>query len=47
MGQESKPATYPIVTIVETRVEDKYKILEERLRVVEGFNIFGVDIVGM
>lgn len=47
MAQESKPVAYPAATIGETRVEDKYKILEERLRVIEGFNIFEVDVVGM
>ncbi|XP_050915598.1 uncharacterized protein LOC127130672 [Lathyrus oleraceus] len=29
------------------RVKDNYKILEERLKVVEGFNIFRVDVMGM
>lgn len=45
--QESKPVAHPNVTIGETRVEDKYRILEERMKVVEGFNIFEVDVRGM
>lgn len=47
MAQESKLAAHPAVTIKETKAEDKYKILEERMGVIEGFNIFGVDVVGM
>lgn len=45
MVQENKPAAYPIITIEEPKVDDKYKILEERLKVVEGFNVFGVDVM--
>lgn len=40
---ENKPVSHPITTMGEPMVDDKYKTLEERLRVVEGFNIFGVD----
>ncbi|XP_050909908.1 uncharacterized protein LOC127123750 [Lathyrus oleraceus] len=47
MVQESKPAAHPAATIGETRAEDKYKTLEERLKVVKGFNIFGLDVMGM
>ncbi|XP_050920378.1 uncharacterized protein LOC127138015 [Lathyrus oleraceus] len=38
---------HPAAIIGETRVDDKYKILEERLKVVEWFNVFGVDDRGM
>lgn len=47
MVHESKPGTHPAVTIGETRTKDKYKILEERVKVVEGFSIFEVDVMGM
>ncbi|XP_050909539.1 uncharacterized protein LOC127123358 [Lathyrus oleraceus] len=47
MDQKNKLATHPVTTIGEPRVDKKYKILEERLRVVEGFNIFGVDAIEM
>lgn len=47
MVQESKPATHPATTIRVTRTEDKYRILVERLKEIEGFNIFGVDDMGM
>lgn len=29
------------------KVDDKYKVLEEKLRVVEGFNVFGADALDM
>lgn len=45
--QESKPASHPAAIIRETMVDDKYKILEERLKVVKGFNVFEVDALGM
>lgn len=45
--QESKPVTHPAIIIREPRVSDKYKILEERLKVTEGFNIFGVEVMEM
>ncbi|KAI5439356.1 hypothetical protein KIW84_024943 [Lathyrus oleraceus] len=35
MVQESKPAAHPAATIGETRAEDKYKTLEERLKIIE------------
>lgn len=47
MVQESKPTAHLVAIISETRVHDKYKILEERLKVVEGFNVFGVNVMGM
>ncbi|XP_050908914.1 uncharacterized protein LOC127122656 [Lathyrus oleraceus] len=47
MVQESKPVTHFSATTGETRTEDKYKTLEERLKVIEGFSIFGVDAMGM
>lgn len=35
-----------LTTVVEGPMDDvKYKVLEERLRVMEGFNIFGFDAV--
>ncbi|XP_050915772.1 uncharacterized protein LOC127130854 [Lathyrus oleraceus] len=45
--KHSRPFTHSAATIGETRTEDKYKILEERLKVIEGFSIFGVDAMGM
>lgn len=47
MVQESKPVTHSDATVGETRTKDKYKVLEERLKVIEGFNIFGVDAMRM
>ncbi|XP_050914773.1 uncharacterized protein LOC127129670 [Lathyrus oleraceus] len=46
MVQENKPVTHSDATVGETRTEDKYKVLEERLEMIEGFNIFGVDAMG-
>ncbi|KAI5428922.1 hypothetical protein KIW84_033784 [Lathyrus oleraceus] len=43
MVQEIKPATRLSAILRETRTDDKYKILEERLKVVEGFNILEVE----
>lgn len=45
MVQESKPDAHPAAIIGEPRVGDKYKILEEKLKVVEGFNVFRVDVM--
>ncbi|XP_050897055.1 uncharacterized protein LOC127103857 [Lathyrus oleraceus] len=47
MVQESKLTNHPTTIMGETRVDDKYKILEERLNVVEEFSVFGVDAMGM
>ncbi|KAI5421969.1 hypothetical protein KIW84_045426 [Lathyrus oleraceus] len=47
MVEESKPITHSAATIWKTRTEDKYRVLEERLKVIEGFSIFGVDAMGM
>lgn len=47
MVQESKPSAHPTSINGELRVDDKYKILEERLKVIEGFNVFGVDAMKM
>ncbi|XP_050915184.1 uncharacterized protein LOC127130159 [Lathyrus oleraceus] len=43
MVQENKPVT----ANGEPRVDNKYKILKESLGVVEGFNIFGINVVEM
>lgn len=47
MVQESKLATHSTVTIGETRTKDKYKILEERLKVIESFSIFRINVMWM
>lgn len=43
MVPKNKPAVHLVTTVEEQRVDNKYKMLEERLKVVERFNIFGVD----
>lgn len=47
MVLKSKLVAHPTSIIGETRVDDKYKILKERLKVLKGFNVFGVDVIGM
>lgn len=47
MVQENKPVAHLTTIMGETRVDDKYKILEESLKVVEGFNVFGDNAMGI
>ncbi|KAI5436094.1 hypothetical protein KIW84_022514 [Lathyrus oleraceus] len=47
MAQQRNLVTHFATTIEETTTEDKYKVLEERLKVTKGFSIFGVDDMGM
>lgn len=47
MAQDTKTNAHPLTAIGEPRLDNKYKILEERLRAIEGFNVFGVDALEM
>lgn len=47
MAQETKPGAHLVTGIGELRVDNKYKILEERLRAMKGFNVFGFDALEM
>ncbi|XP_050890888.1 uncharacterized protein LOC127096349 [Lathyrus oleraceus] len=47
MAQDTKPGAHPVTGIGEPRVDNKYKMLEERLRAIEGFNVVGFDSLEM
>ncbi|KAI5418965.1 hypothetical protein KIW84_043253 [Lathyrus oleraceus] len=46
-NSENKLVVHPTNIIGEPRTDHKYKIMEEMLRDVKGFNIFRVDVVGI
>lgn len=45
MAQKNKSIAHPVTAIGEPRVDNKHNIVEERLRAIEGFNIFEVDVM--
>lgn len=45
--QETKPEAHLTTDIGEPRVDNKYKMLEESLRAIKGFNVFGVNALEM
>lgn len=45
--QAPKLWAHPKSMAAESKVADKYKVLEERLKHVEGFNVLGVDAIDM